>query len=137
MEKLLLDRSRFEIGVEVGVDIFRLESESESLEILRLRSPDQKGPKTVFRMQLFLRPAVPKMRESVRRESAKMYPMTCVICLINGPVTTHQISAQCIQPFPKCSLKREAHVQMYSTQAFCRMLRHSTPEYVTNLIPID
>ena len=42
MEQLLLERSRSGVGAGVGVDIFRLESESdpESLNVRRLRSPE-------------------------------------------------------------------------------------------------
>ena len=43
MEYLWFGRSRSGVGAGVGVDIFKPESESESLEICRLRSPDVFG----------------------------------------------------------------------------------------------
>ena len=42
MEYCLLGQSRSGVGVEVGVDIFMPESDSESLKVRRLRSPGHK-----------------------------------------------------------------------------------------------
>ena len=48
---------------------------------------------------------------------SRRYPQYCAKCIVNGPPTTHQVSAKSVQPFLRYG-KRGAHVQLCHTLHF-------------------